>query len=253
VIISTWNLNNRAGKARFRPEAAEAAGALGCDVLVLTEFYPQKQEQSFRELLAAQGFSHQLISANVPQVANQVLAVSRIPVQPLFLDLHSCDHQFSSNLLGFSVPSNGFSVLGVRVPAYRRNSASLLSDAWQWLQNYAESMVDTPAIILGDLNVALTSRKNCASKHFRHILESGWTRAQPELRATYFGHGGRKSEIDHLLVTRYCNIRSAEVVKERNGYSYAGSKTSISDHAVLQCNILAHRPPKLDQAVSECE
>jgi hypothetical protein len=47
MLIATWNLNNRVGKVRFRPEAASAAIALGADVLVFNEYYPQEHEPTF--------------------------------------------------------------------------------------------------------------------------------------------------------------------------------------------------------------
>jgi hypothetical protein len=44
--IATWNLNHRCGKTRFRPEAVNAIAALQADVVVLTEYYPQKRDNA---------------------------------------------------------------------------------------------------------------------------------------------------------------------------------------------------------------
>lgn len=77
--IATWNLNNRVGKVRFRPEAAAASMALDVDLLVLTEFYPQQHESRFREALAQAGWEHQLMSRDTGAIANRVLLASRFP------------------------------------------------------------------------------------------------------------------------------------------------------------------------------
>ena len=45
--IATWNLNNRVGKTRFRLDAAEAAIALGVDVLVLPVFSRSRMRLHF--------------------------------------------------------------------------------------------------------------------------------------------------------------------------------------------------------------
>ena len=54
MLIATWNLNNRVGKVRFRPEAASAAIALGADVLVFNEYYPKDHEPPLFELSVTQ-------------------------------------------------------------------------------------------------------------------------------------------------------------------------------------------------------
>src|SRR5438093_10280998 len=100
MILAAWNLNNRVGKVRFRPEAAQAAIAIGADLIVLTEFYPQRHEQSFRSRLAEAGWHFQLMSAESSEIANRVLMVSRVPIFPSATKLPAFDQQFPSNLLG---------------------------------------------------------------------------------------------------------------------------------------------------------
>ena len=80
--IATWNLNNRVGKVRFRPEAAAAAIALGVDVLVFTEFFPRQHGDKFRATLASAGWTEQLMSAQPSEVANRVLIASKLPLAP---------------------------------------------------------------------------------------------------------------------------------------------------------------------------
>jgi endonuclease/exonuclease/phosphatase family metal-dependent hydrolase len=238
MIIATWNLNNRVGKVRFRPEAASAACAIGADLVVFTEFYPQAHEQVFRAALSASGFPHQLMSKESLEPANRVLIASRLPIEPLALRLPDADQQFPSNVLGITVPSEGLNVLGLRVPTYvGATGRQLLLGAWEWIERTAASLADSPAIMLGDFNATTTARQSLGGAHFRRVLASGWRRAEPQCPATYFSSRGFKTAIDYILATRYCHIHEADVLRETSDFLYAGSKTAISDHAVLRCTI----------------
>lgn len=63
MLLATWNLNNRVGKVRFKPEAALAIAALGADVVVLNEYFPQPQhDDRFRDALANAGLTNQAIT-----------------------------------------------------------------------------------------------------------------------------------------------------------------------------------------------
>jgi len=235
--IATWNLNNRVGKVRFRPGAANAAVALDVDVLVLTEFFPQQHEHRFRSTLASAGWDQQLMSAEPTEVANRILIASKLPLAQLPIELPTFDQQFPANLVAVSLPSLGLSIVGVRVPAYSGKNAPLLRQAWEWLEVSAASLAHTPAIILGDLNVSTTSAASRCGDHFRRILESGWHRAAPSEGATYFGHSGRSSEIDHVLGTSHCVFTDAAYIKSSEGFEYCGSSGAISDHAALACQV----------------
>lgn len=237
MIIATWNLNNRVGKVRFRPEAAEAAARAGADLIVFTEFYPQEHEARFRSMLADAGYVFQLGSSQYGEVANRVLVVSRMPIEPMAIDPPAFDRQFPSNVQGVTVASLGLNVLGVRVPAYGGRTAPLLVKAWEWLERAAAAMRDQPAVIIGDLNVSSAVGNTRVGRSFRQIMENGWSRANPPEAATFFGHHGRKSEIDHILVTRQCQIRHPAVIRAVPGFVLAGAPGSISDHGLLCCDI----------------
>jgi endonuclease/exonuclease/phosphatase family metal-dependent hydrolase len=207
----------------FRPEAAAAAIALGADVLVFTEFFPKQHEDRFRATLANAGWSEQRMSAQPSENANRVLIASKLQLSPLNLDLPKSDQQFPANLLAVSLPSVGFSLLGVRIPDYK--TAHLLLSAWEWLEVTATSLKNSPSVIIGDLNVEV-SKNSRAGKCFRSILADGWHRAEPG-KATFFGHKGRTSEIDHVLATRDCTLSEAD--------TFTGAP--ISDHAALMCRV----------------
>jgi|WetSurSiteA1Bulk_404760.scaffolds.fasta_scaffold12003_2 hypothetical protein len=235
--IVTWNLNNRVGTVRFRPEAAEAAIALGSDVIVFNEFFPQAHETRFRATLTAAGWHHQLMSPDSGEKANRVLIVSRIPLEPLPVALPTFDLQFSPNLLCAYLPTLGLSLVGVRIPAYVGSTASMILRSWDWVVETAASLRGTPSIILGDLNVSLNSPKSKGGEHFRRILDDGWHRALPVGTASYFGNGSVRSEIDHIIGTRQCTFGDAEYVQQIKEYAIAGLPNAISDHAALMCRV----------------
>ena len=237
MYIATWNLNNRAGRHKFRPEAADAAMALGADILVFTEFFPNPKEDEgpFRAKLKSAGWSEQL-STQPSEVANRVLIASTLPLAPMTLDLPTFDQQFPANLLGVTFPSVGLSVLGVRVPAYADRTAHYLTPAWDWLEATTASLRSSRAVVIGDLNVQTSSRASRAGDHFRRILANGWRRAVPG-GATFFGHKGKNSEIDHALATHRCILSDAACVQKKRGFRYSGSASAISDHAALTCRV----------------
>ncbi len=235
--IATWNLNHRVGKVRFRPEAANAAVALGADVLVLTEFYPQEHESRFRDVLRSGGLSEQVMSEQPTEVANRILIASRLPLAPLTIEGPTFDQQFPANIAAVSLPSVGLSIVGVRVPAYAAKESAFLHQAWDWLESTAAMLRHGAAVLLGDLNVSVASTETRGGDHFRRILASGWQRAAPADGATYFGHGGRTSEIDHILATDRCVLSEAACIKSAGAFTYCGSQDAISDHAALRCRV----------------
>ena len=172
MLVATWNLNNRVGKVRFRPEAASAAIALGADVLVFNEYYPQQHEVAFRRTLHDAGWSHQEMSRDTGEKANRVFIASRFSLQPLDIRLPDFDRQFPANVLCVSVPSVGISIVGVRVPWYEKQDAGLVINAWEWLESTAATFLNQPSIILGDLNVGLKSNPARGGEQFRRILQS---------------------------------------------------------------------------------
>src|SRR5687768_7739147 len=105
--LGTWNLNNRVGKVRFRPEAARAAVALDSDVIVFTEYFPQQNHQQFCHVLAEAGRVHQLVSPEAAEAANRILIVSRLPLERDGLVPPDLDRQFPANVLAVYLPTLG--------------------------------------------------------------------------------------------------------------------------------------------------
>jgi endonuclease/exonuclease/phosphatase family metal-dependent hydrolase len=228
------------GKVRFRLEAAYAAVALKADLVVFTEYFPQQQDQKFRAILEASGWTHQLLSRKPEARANRALIASRLPLEQDDLLLPCFDRQFPANIVAARLPTSGLRVLGVRVPAYEAKQRDLLIKSWEWLESTAASLSSEPAVILGDLNIRCSSRDKVGGQHFQRILDSGWTRAAPVGGYSYYGARGVRSEIDHILTTAHCTIRSAECVTAVPDFTLAGSPSSLSDHAALVAEIEGH-------------
>lgn len=233
MLLATWNINNRVGKVRFRPEAALAVGALGVDVMVLTEYFPQPQHHDrFCEALANAGLAQQILSPDPGERANRVLIASRLPIEYDQFAPPDFDRQFPANIAGIYLPTLGLRVLGVRVPAYVSGQGVMLSRSWGWLEGFAASRRNTPAVIIGDLNTQIASRK-ASGGSLRRLLANGWVRAQPVAGHSYFGHSGARTEIDHLLATTCCTIREARYETSLAGFAFANAPSALSDHAVL--------------------
>jgi hypothetical protein len=238
MLLATWNLNNRVGKVGFRPEAAGAAISLNADVLVFNEFFPQRHEAIFRSSLADAGWNHQLMSPDSGEIANRVLVAAKVPLEPLALERPTFDRQFPANLLCAFLPSFRFSLVGVRVPAYVGETASMLLRTWEWLEKTAARLKNTPSVIMGDLNVSTTSTRSKGGDHFRRILGNGWHRAAPHGEGSYFSHSGVRTEIDHIIGTSHCVFADARYVRESGGFVLAGLPNAISDHAALVCRVI---------------
>jgi hypothetical protein len=235
--LATWNLNNRVGRVRFRPEAAYAAVALRADLVVFTEYFPQQHHPQFCQALAEAGWVHQLLSLEPPETANRIHIASRMPLELDRLSLPNFDNQFPANTLAVQLPTLGLRVLGLRIPAYGHRQSGLRLRSWEWLETAAAQLRQWPAVILGDLNVPASFGRGTIGGLLRRILDSGWQRAAPGDGYSYFGPSGMRSEIDHILATRHCKIRDAEYVIAVTGFTLAGTADALSDHAALVADL----------------
>lgn len=235
--IATWNLNNRVGRVRFRPDAAKAVADLDADVLVLTEYFPQEHHDAFAACLVAGGWKEPLISREPAEKANRVLITARLRFERVKLALPDQDEQFPANMLAVRVPDVGISILGLRVPYYSGDSFPRLRPSWDWIEATAATMVAEPSVIVGDLNVGLKSTKRRCGDAFRRMLESGWQRANPTGPGGFMKNGAH-SEIDHLLASTSCDIHSARYVTTLGERVLAGTREALSDHALLVADVV---------------
>jgi endonuclease/exonuclease/phosphatase family metal-dependent hydrolase len=115
--------------------------------------------------------------------------------------------------------------------------------SWEWLERAAAQLSESPAVILGDLNVGASSGHGTIGHVFRRILDSGWVRAIPPEGCSFFGDLDRRSEIDHILATPHCLLRGARYVTSVPGFTLAGSSDALSDHAALVTEIDVSQTP----------
>jgi hypothetical protein len=222
---------------RFRVEAAQAALALGADIVVFTEYFPRQHHKRFGGTLAKAGWVHQLLSREPREVANRTLIASRLPLEHDPLTLPDFDEQFSANIVAGFIPGSRLRVLGLRVPAYGAEQQRLLKKCWEWIENTASGLLGEPAVILGDLNVRGSPIRKGGEAYFRRILQSGWKRAAPSAESSYYGASGVRSEIDHVLFSTPCTALGAEYVTSAGGFTLAGAPGALSDHAALVVEI----------------
>lgn len=232
MSVLCWNVNNRVGRTRFRPKAADAAMETGADVLVFNEFHPGKSMSSFRDALVQRGWTHQTLSlAPVGLKVNQVLVASRSPHQLVELPESTVDEHLTSNALCVDFPD--FRLFTLRVPTYRGESRA---KAWDWIASVAESIHRTglPAVLCGDLNTSMATVGAARVPQFHALLESEhWRRVQPQGRGSFFGSSAAPSEIDHVLASKGCVIDDTGYLTDAGPYVLAGSDAAISDHAAL--------------------
>ena len=242
--IAAWNLNNRVGKVPFRSQAADAAIALGADLIVFTEYYPGTTDvhERFVRRLSDAGWGSSLCSGTTGDGANQVLMVSRLDLQRGRLSAPEFDGHLASNVLLATASPSGLTILGVRIPWYTGKTLPLRAAAWSWLANQAAILIQGPAVILGDLNVSTNSRTSTTAGHFSAMLSSGWTRAAPADGASFHGKADRRSEIDHILLSPACNATSPRYVATHLHHVLAGGPSALSDHAALVADVSVGEP-----------
>jgi hypothetical protein len=142
MLIATWNVNHRTGKTRLRLEAVNAVVALQADVVVLSEYYPQKHHSAFCTNLSDAGWPYLLTSSEIGgEIANRVLIGSRLPIEPLAISLPTFDRQFPPNILSVMIPTTRLRIIGLRIPAYQRKNRHYTLAAWNWLESIMAGML----------------------------------------------------------------------------------------------------------------
>lgn len=117
--------------------------------------------------------------------------------------------------------------MGLRVPTYSGATVHQLKASWEWIEQAGRFLATHAGVIVGDLNTS-TGRAR-----FQPLLDGGWMRVQPEAGPSWFGTGGKSSEIDHVLHTGTCRVDSARFVRRAGGFDLVGSSDALSDHAAL--------------------
>src|SRR5207245_10884571 len=123
--------------------------------------------------------AYPMLSRLTDEKANRVLIAANQPFQLDPLPVPAFDQQLPANVLAVRFPSTGVRLLGLRIPYYKGKDLPRAVDAWAWLETASQTLRGDQAIIIGDLNVGITSRAQRGGDHLRRILAQGWIRAQP--------------------------------------------------------------------------
>lgn len=224
VSVFCWNVNNRVGMTKFRPEAVHAAMATGADVLAFTEFFPQDGLNAFRAALRDGGWVHQAMSFEAKTRANRILVASRLPLEVRELPPSPVDDHLATNSLRVGV-DGALEILCIRVPTYEGEQRAA---AWDWIGRVAAGMrCKAPALIIGDLNTSERARVRVPQFS---ALTNSWRRLQPAGTGSYFGRNGVTSEIDHAFINGHVD-GAAWYVRRAEDFQLAGGEEAISDHA----------------------
>lgn len=231
--LASWNLNHRVGMTRYRPEAAEAAIALDADVIFFNEYFPKEHAHAFETRLRTAGYAHQLLSIATPERANRVLCAARMEVEADETEMATFDAQFASNTLCVRTLDRRLRLIGLRVPSYPSSAPEATLQSWDWIERVTASLAETPAVIVGDLNVHRGSPASRGGDHFRRIQTAGWRCATPSNTPSYFPLRGKPRTLDHLLHTDRVAVTDARVVSHAGGHDLAGTSGALSDHAAI--------------------
>lgn len=235
LSILCWNVNHGTGRTTYRPEAAAAAMATGADVLVLTEFYPQGEEDRVRAELREAGWVHQALSWRAQVRANQILVASRRQLVVRDLPPSAVDEHLVTNTLRLQV-AGILELLCVRMPTYTGEQRAA---AWDWLVTVAEDVRQrAPGLLIGDLNTGLRAKSRMPQ--FLSLCAT-WDRLQPTGLGSFFGNGDIVSEIDHALVAGPLDA-TAWYLRQADDHVLAGTSAALSDHAAVYVQLDLHRP-----------
>ena len=151
------------------------------------------------------------------------------------------------------LPDSAMSVVGVYGPLYVAGTARLVPRFWEGLLEPAETLANSPALIVGDLNTApaacdsSTRRPLQAAKYLQKLQEAGWRDAYRELHGeaeaySYWNYQG-SFRIDHAMLSpRAPAPISAQYVIESAGHRLRAwpkppGVSTPSDHAVLKIEL----------------
>jgi hypothetical protein len=227
--IGAWNVGHQIGRHTFRPETAHAVLGLACDVVVLSEYCPGESHAGFVEALRKGGMRfHEVLMADK---TNGIFIGSREPLKRLDVRPPELDRHSSVAALAVR-PKFGPCILGFRVPWWTGEEEKFVSPYWDWIEETAEWMrKQGTSVLIGDMNVRLSSKAARGGDHFRRLLSEHWVRAEP--RGTSLAGHPDGHQIDHALFTKDCSFGELELIQEYDGLRLCGKTPALSDHAAL--------------------
>jgi exonuclease III len=241
--IVSWNLNHRACRRSIPDWIVEEIATARPDVLVCTEYVEAAEHHSFVSALKNAGLASVSTTVVKPR-QNQILMATRLPHRagqiPPPTDI---DGSVSSNALHVTV--GGIDVLGMRMPAYVREAERLKRLTWAWVHDAATRLINSPAIIVGDMNTQRGDSKRSCGDCIESLIASGWS---PVIPATGYSwkhpRSGLERRIDFAFVSPSLTAKGATYSWDFvNRNAIGAMKVGIPDHAML--SIEAELPPSV--------
>ena len=235
--IVAWNVNHRAARRPIPPWIAGAIAEQAPDILILTEYVEGPDHHSFVAALNAHGLCNSSFTSQ-PGRQNQLLIASRytqLHHELLVPDIHP---SVPSNVLEVSLASPGLTVLGFRMPAFKRGERALKRLTWNWLLSEADRLHAGRALIVGDFNTApVDPQANCGDC-FEKLVMSGWQHARPTSGYSWrHSQSGTERQIDHIFLSMSLVPMRVEYLWdfERLGPVGISRRVGSPDHAMLVC------------------
>jgi len=246
--IVTWNLNHRAGRIGSTPEKmkiiAEALTILDADIIVLTEYVPNKKYHDlFENSLKRIGYTDVLISkyySKINDVQNQILIASRLPLKEgsIFPPDHPVDG-VRNNI--FHVTMGSLGIIGLRMPLFsgnqKKDQIPVISHPWwEWVIQTARENLNCPFIFIGDFNCDLVRKTKDNGLRLEQLTREGWTHAIPKdssVKSFYSKPESKGSTIDHAFLSPQLVLKKTDFILQKGSYHFAKHEDALSDHAVL--------------------
>lgn len=234
--LITWNLNHRTRPKLIPDLVPEAIGALGPDLMVLTEYVRGPSHDSFIARLFDLGMSNVLMSPEV-QGENSLLIACRRRVVPGEIIAPPIAPSVPYNFLHVELPEDDLQVIGIRVPDYSRKPR-IRRACWDWLGSVAGEVISSPTIIIGDLNSDPSYPKSHCGDRFAKLVEGGWQLALPADGASFWTPSNHAVRLDHAFISPHNRVISTRYVADISGLVLANKrKPSLPDHAALEIEI----------------
>ena len=229
VKITTWNIRHGGGS---RTEAIKAVldEVQSSDVLVITEFRPNKNADVICAHLESLGFTHQFRTVEEPK-KNGVLVASKTPFEGS-MDDALADHSHRVAVAQFP----GLKLFGCYFPQQKEK------------QKVFDYLIDAcregdSNVITGDINTGLhyadeTGASFYCADALKALNDGDMPDAYRHLHGdkrefTWFSNAGNGFRIDHFMVSRLLLPRV-----EACHYDHAPRESKASDHSVMTLELL---------------
>ena len=229
--LISWNVNHRTFRRPLPTTLPAALLSLEPDAVVLTEYVAAEDHPVLLAALSDAGFASIHVSAE-KRGHNQVLLATRDPSEVLQYSPVAPDSHAANNILIVTLAPLGLTIMGIRVPYYRK--ARAWQEYWNWMESMLSAYTRRSAVAVGDFNVDPRRGRSRGVPSLRRLCAAGWQLPDPKGDWSYWSVRGHHSRIDHVLCSASIEVERAEYVAEHKGYSFAGNHDeALSDHAVL--------------------